>query len=313
MKGTLEIINPFKESNENIPVVLYIVKKLLAFALIFFTGELIMEAIIIAGLNIKGYDFLKGNMPSDTIMTLIKYYGFIGLLILSLLYCKFIEKRPLKSIGFYKNKAVLGYLKGILVAVVMLGISIGITMLTGAISFEGMSNTVSMPLIFAFLGGFIIQGTMEEVLCRGFLMVSLSKRVSLPVSIILSAIPFAIPHFSSLFNGSTLASIIGVVNLLLFSVFISLYMIKDGNIWVTCAIHSIWNFILYNVCGLNVSGSQKTISIFRFTTNSVDNILNGGAYGIEASIQVTVVLSICIILLYMKIKKSNINQKLIFN
>ncbi len=313
MKGTLEIINPFKESNENIPVVLYIVKKLLAFALIFFTGELIMEAIIIAGLYVKGYDFLKGNMPSDTIMTLIKYYGFIGLLILSLFYCKSIEKRPLKSIGFYKNKAVLGYLKGVLVAVVILGISIGITMLTGAISFEGMSNTVSMPLILAFLGGFIIQGTMEEVLCRGFLMVSLSKRVSLPVSIILSAIPFAIPHFSSLFNGSTLASIIGVANLLLFSVFISLYMIKDGNIWVTCAIHSIWNFILYNVCGLNVSGSQKTVSIFRFTTNGVDNILNGGAYGIEASVQVTVVLSICIILLYMKIKKSNINKKLIFN
>ena len=54
--------------------------------------------------------------------------------------------------------------------------------------------------------------------------------------------------------------------------------------------HSIWNYILYSILGLNLSGNGEIVSSI-FDMRSVgSSILNGGMYGIEASIITTAVL-----------------------
>lgn len=55
-------------------------------------------------------------------------------------------------------------------------------------------------------------------------------------------------------------------------------------------LHSVWNFILYAIMGLSLSGSEsvsKGVVIFSVKDAS---ILNGAEYGIEASVITTVVL-----------------------
>jgi hypothetical protein len=62
-------------------------------------------------------------------------------------------------------------------------------------------------------------------------------------------------------------------------------------------LHCLWNFLLYGVMGLSVSGStgnENALLQFRVPT---PNILNGGVYGMEAGIVTTAVLSITVAIL----------------
>ena len=76
-----------------------------------------------------------------------------------------------------------------------------------------------------------------------------------------------------------------------------------SNIWIACGLHSAWNFILYVIMGLNLSGSEsvsKGVVLFSVQDTS---ILNGADYGIEASVITTVVLGM---LLFVMVKGWNI-------
>lgn len=299
MKKYLKMISPFNNESE-MPKVLYVIKKVLAFILIFIASSLLAEVIVIASHFAIGLNPIAGEMLPLQSMLLMKYYGFFIFSILTLLYCKFVEKRTIQSMGFNRN--IIGYLKGIFLAIVLLGLSLGFIVLTRNITYNGIYNNINIPIIIAFLGAFIIQGAMEETMCRGFLMVSLSKKTTITTSILISSMLFAIPHFSSLFENGLVYGIIGTINLLLVSAIFSLLMIKNKNIWISCAIHSFWNFFLFNIVGLNLSGTDKQPAVFSFTLNE-SNIINGGSYGIEASIITTFVLTAFVILLIFLIKK----------
>ncbi|WP_066497724.1 CPBP family intramembrane glutamic endopeptidase [Abyssisolibacter fermentans] len=299
----LKMINPFKEYTGKTPESLYIVNKVLGFILIYGISALIGEAIVLMGFSISGYNILNGEMPDMDTMLLVKYYGFIIYIVSTILYCKLVEKRSVNTMGFSKNNAIFSYIKGLVVAVIVLIIAIVAAMITGSISYIGVSKNIDIVLYIAYFGGFFIQGMAEEVMCRGFLMTSLLKRTSVVTSVLVSSLVFAYPHFSTLFESGVIIGVIGIINLMLFSVFLSLYMIKDGNIWVSCAIHSIWNFLLAVICGINVSGSNQASSILAFSVNENLIILNGGKYGLEASVLLTIILVLCIILIFTRKKK----------
>lgn len=86
-------------------------------------------------------------------------------------------------------------------------------------------------------------------------------------------------------------AIIGTVNLYLISTIFSLLVLYRSNIWVSCGLHSIWNFILYGILGLTLSGNEIVSNgVLGFEICS-SNTLSGGLYGIEASIITTIILS----------------------
>lgn len=301
MKKTIEMISPFN-AQEDIPIAFFVLKKLLAFVLIFFVSMVVAEGLTIILHYIMGYNVLQGEMLSTQAMILMKYYGYAVFIIVAILYCQIIEKRPVKSMGL--NSKFIGYLKGILIGATLLAVSIGIITLTGNISYNGFLEDINYPIILAFLGAFIIQGAMEEIICRGFLMISLSKKISISLAIFISSFAFALPHFPSLFEGAFIFSFWGIINLLLVSTIFALLIVIDKNIWIACGMHTFWNFCLFNVWGLNLSGSgKKQTAIFDFNTNGY-NLINGGTYGIEASIITSIVLAIYMIILILKYRKN---------
>lgn len=300
MKKIIIRINPFKKDEGDISKGLYVIKKLLGFFLVYISSMIIGEVIVVFGLNLAGYDFLQGEMPNDDVMMLIKYYGFSIHLIITILYCKFIENRDVESMGIVKANIVKSYFLGTGIAMMLLSIIFTLCLISGSIFYNGENNDISVILILLYLGGFGIQGAMEEVMCRGFLMNSLRCKVSIQIAILISSFMFTFPHLSTLFQFSILVRIIGIVNLLLFSIMVSLLMIKYNNIWVSCAVHSVWNFVLTIIIGINVSGSNKTSSVFNFNVNKSIELLSGGQYGFEAGLICTVVLSLFIIMLLRK-------------
>lgn len=303
MKEIIMMINPFKKDVGNISKELYVIKKLLGFIVVFISSMIIAEVIAILGLAAAGYNFLQGEMPSKDSMMLIKYYGFSIHLIITILYCKFIEKRSLESMGIVKKKIVKSYFLGTGIAVILLFIIFVLCVFSGAVVYYGKDNDINIILILAYLGGFIIQGAMEEIMCRGFLMNSLLYKIPTNIAILIISAMFAFPHFFALFQSNTIVVIVGIVNLLLFSTVVSLLMIKYNNIWVSCAVHSIWNFILSIIIGINLSGSNSTSSVFKFSANENMELLSGGKYGIEAGLICTIVLILFVIVLGRKLER----------
>ena len=62
--------------------------------------------------------------------------------------------------------------------------------------------------------------------------------------------------------------------------------------------HGVWNFLLYGVFGLNLSGSEENATgVLCFKVEEF-NLLNGGMYGIEASVITMVVLGVAVVLVW---------------
>ena len=132
-----------------------------------------------------------------------------------------------------------------------------------------------------------------------------SRRIPVSAAIAVSSVMFACLHLSN--PG---ISVLAFINLVLFGVFAGVYMLKRGNIWGVCAIHSLWNFVQGNFYGINVSGMSEMTSIFKMTSVESKTILNGGEFGLEGGLGVTVVCVLGIlVMLCTKTKESEIAEE----
>ena len=99
-----------------------------------------------------------------------------------------------------------------------------------------------------------------------------------------------------------------MVNLTLFGVFASVYFIKRGSIWGIAAIHSIWNFVQGNLYGIKVSGTESSCSVFSSVSAEGKTLINGGDFGLEGGLAVTVVLVIGILFLLTRRAKDAVSE-----
>lgn len=289
MKQFLKNISPFNNRTE-MPTLLFVVKKILAFWLCYIAGLFIAKGAVIILHFALGKNMLVGDVFDPQTITLIMYYGYIVMAGVALLYWKLIEKKPLSEMGLTKRFG--NYLIGILAGVLLLAVSVAAIVFTGSIKYHGIYNNADILMILLLFGGFIIQGATEEILCRGIVLHTLKEKTSVAVAVNVSTVLFIMPHCSSLFEQGVVYGILGVCNLALISTIFSLLTIRFKSIWAACGLHSFWNAILYSVLGLNLSGNDETVTAI-FNMQSVGkNIWNGGEYGIEASIITTVVLAI---------------------
>lgn len=245
---------------------------------------------------------LSTNLPDFLIILSLFATGLST--ITCIIYCRFIEKRKLSSMGFRKNNAIAEYAVGALVGAGLFSLAVGICLVTGALTFDGISENIAWNYIGLFFVGFLVQGMSEEVLCRGYFMISMSRRVPVAAAVVVSSVVFACLHLSN--NG---IAPLAFVNLTLFGVFAAVYMLKRGNIWGACAMHSLWNFVQGNFYGISVSGMSKMETIFNMSSVSSKTLLNGGDFGLEGGLAVTIVYTAAIvIMLFTKTKPSELAE-----
>ena len=300
MKQLLKKVSPFNNSTE-MPVSLFIVKKILAFWVCYIAGLFMAEGLVILLHFALGKNMLVGDVFDVGTITLITYYGYIIIAGVALLYWKVIEKKPLAAMGL--SKEIGTYFIGIVSGIFLLTLSVAIIAATGNIKYQGIFENADVLMIILLTGGFMIQGAAEEMLCRGIVLHTLKEKTSFLTAMIVSTILFIVPHWSSLFAGKMIYGVIGVINLILISVIFSFLTICFKSIWAACGLHSFWNAILYSVLGLNLSGNEETATAI-FNMQSVgDNIWNGSIYGMEASAATTVVLAFAAALIFVLYRK----------
>ena len=233
-------------------------------------------------------DLLTSVMSTD-IVTLISLFATVFMIVVPIVWCKVAEKRTVASMGFVRKGAIPQYALGMLVGLMMFSIVYLICVGTKAISFEGFNGTINVSGLLLFFLAFLVQGAAEEVLIRGFLMLSLGRASTVFNAVLSSSVLFAFLH-----SANSGISLLAFLNIALFGVFISLYMLRTNNIWGACAIHSIWNFAQGNLFGCLVSGMNVNSSLFISESDIARKITNGGDFGPEGGLAVTIVLLIAV-------------------
>ena len=298
-------ISPFNNRTD-MPAAMLVIKKLLAFILCFAAGTLLGNAVVIGAMIVGGKKFLQGETFTESTMELLGLYAMAGMIAASVLYWKIIEKRNLSEMGV--TGRIGGLFVGALIGTVLLFVCVAAIMLTGSISFEGLSQDINTSMLL-MLGGFIIQGAAEEFLCRGLVLCSLKDRVPMPVAISASTFVFTFNHWGN-FTGSEPKYIFsGVFCLIVISCVFSFLTLKTKSIWAACGLHSVWNFCLCCVLGLNLSGSEGASTALINMRSVGNNLLNGGNYGIEASIIADIVIAAAAVLLWQIYKKNNTERQ----
>ncbi len=243
---------------------------------------------IIIGLNApEGYTF---DMNGEDLI-IVQLFAKAAPIIVLMLYVKFAEKRSIRTMGFVREHAVTDYLIGMVTAFAMFSACVGICVATGSMTFEGSTldgKYLTLALIFV---GFIIQGASEETVCRGFMMTSFGSKGGAVAGMLLNSLLFGALHLLN--SGVTVLSILNVI---LFGVFMSVLVLKLNSIWMACAIHTVWNFVQGNFFGILVSGNQFGPSVFRFESVSGKELFNGGGFGMEGGLVTSVILALAIVI-----------------
>jgi membrane protease YdiL (CAAX protease family) len=298
------------------PRSLDLIIEVLIFTLVFFVSSVLLEGVLavigLIPLLLTDKDFLAAvgaaatsgqstvdltasmevaeRLTQSPAVIIVTLFSTVGIIVGVIIHCRAIERRRLATLGFRRGHAVREYAVGALIGFALFSLAMLICVLTGTLSYEGLALG-STGLIVLFLLGFLVQGASEEVLLRGYFMVSLARRQSLVVAVVVSSCFFGVLHL-----GNSNVQPLAIVNIVLFGCFAGVYLLKRGNIWGAAAIHSLWNFAQGNIYGISVSGLAPMESVFSFAPVAGGELINGGAFGIEGGLAATGVLAVALVI-----------------
>ena len=234
--------------------------------------------------------YMIGMLLSDIVMMRIVF-----------LFCRFIQKRKLRTLGFIKKGMLKEYGLGMLLGFAFFSVCVLLGVLFGGLKIEGISPEFSIGIFVAYLLGYMVQGMTEEVLCRGYFLGSYARRYPVYAAVLANSLLFASLH---LLNSGI--SVLAFINITLFGIFASIYFIRRGSIWGIGAFHSIWNLVQGNFYGIKVSGTPVGNTLFTTQAIAGKSLWNGGDFGMEGSLICTIVLTCGIIFLYTRKNKDTV-------
>ncbi|MEE9272479.1 MAG: type II CAAX endopeptidase family protein [Robiginitomaculum sp.] len=245
-----------------------------------------------------------GEKLSGDWLLYFSLYGLIATFPIVVIWVKFVENRPLSTMGVTKTRFVPRYARGFLFGILSVAVSVGIATLLGGYEIESIAPAFksASALGFAafFLFGFIIQGASEEFVSRGWHLSAVTARSGVVVAILINALFFGVMHLGNIEQINWLA----IFNLVLFGVFISFYALTEQSLAGVCGLHSSWNWFLGTGIGLEVSGFKLPGEPWLVDLNPIgSDLLTGGAFGPEGSIIETVILSVLSVYTYTLYRK----------
>lgn len=246
------------------------------------------------------------DLPSyidDLVFSLILGFGITALVIFAIV--KYSEKRLVADLGFFKQKWLqkfaIGFGYGVLLmlVIVLLIYFLGGYTIEWNYKNEGLSK---FPVILIMLLGWIVQGTTEEIITRGWMLPLIGRKYNVPFAIVITSLFFTALH---LLNSNL--SVIPLIDLFMYGVFAALVVIKTKNLWVISGIHAAWNWMQGNILGIQVSGeSVPGGSLIKLIPQKeASTLISGGNFGVEGSLICTLVfltLSIMLIVSLLKEK-----------
>lgn len=202
--------------------------------------------------------FYEDGLFASTVgVVLQSLLAFAPIYLLLWAWLRFYEKRPFSSLGLKVDLAsVRQHLRGVLVALAMVGAWVAIQAATGHLAFGGRTNPEPWGLagfgavLLASSLGRAFQIGIEEALFRGWVLQAVGGRRGAVAGVLFSSASFALWHF---FQPMTLLGMgrvhdpwppIVLLNIFLWAVFAALWALREGSLWGVIAFHatSLWAY-----------------------------------------------------------------------
>lgn len=248
----------------------YITKIILGFLLCAITFIIIQQ---LAGKILEWTPIDKNyrNMVKGIIVSITVIYTYRT-------FFKRIEKRKITEISW---KGAAEYIfTGSAMGIALQSLTIGMMVIAGGFTVISVNPLSSMITPFAVAFTVAI---FEEILVRGIIFRIIEQQYGSYIALIISAVIFGALH---LFNADSTwisAVCVGIEGGLLMGA----AYIYARSLWFPIAIHFSWNFIQSGIFGAITSGNELTGSLFT-TSISGSNLITGGTFGPEGSIQAVV-------------------------
>ena len=233
------------------------------------------------------------------VMLILTAFQVMGSFLALWLATKFIDRKPLMSIGLsVKDKANemligLGFALAFIGGLFLVLWLVGAINITGYVGFKPGVFIVSMMLFMAAFD--------EELIFRGYILNNMMDSTSNRwVALAGSSLLFALLHSG---NPSVWSTCVPMTELFAAGFILGISYTFTKNLWFPTFFHFGWNFFQglfgFEISGINVD-SWKMIS--HENTGNVPDIVSGGAFGIEGSV---ITLSCTIICTYLIFKYYN--------
>lgn len=215
--------------------------------------------------------------------------SFISWMLAVAAWIAFVERRDAGTIGLTRARWAARFAGGILIGVVTPSAVVACIWAAGGYEpvalFAAFQSPGALTAIAGLFVCFLVQGSIEEIIFRGWLTSVITRRMNLIFAVLLSSLLFTLLHFS---RGQPL---LVTGNVLLFAVFASAWSISSNNIWGAMGWHAGWNWILATgfevpVTGIDAGVPALTVSL----APTGPDLLTGGAQGPEGSIFCTLFL-----------------------
>lgn len=209
----------------------------------------------------------------------------------------FLERLSFRSVGWWPHRGwvknlVLGSALGaasMLLAVGLATVSRGITFTFNASGAGAIGKTAIVSAII-----FILAGSAEEALFRGYPLQTLTRARLAWLGILLTSVPFALVHL----NNPNAPRAFAFVNTSLAGVWLAVAYLRTRSLWFPMGLHWSWNWT-QAVLGIPVSGIERIgPAPLLHASNAGPDWLTGGAYGIEGGAACTVVLLISTVVVW---------------
>ncbi|WP_398601047.1 lysostaphin resistance A-like protein [Streptococcus tangpeifui] len=243
---------------------------------------------------------IQTSLPFSTdVSTLIELFAFLGIYLTVFGWVKWVEKRPISSMGLFKKDAGRELAKGWLVGAGLFSIIVVLLSLFGMVDLEKINvSAKSLGFLLLYVFAWQIQSGAEELLTRGWLMPAVASHHRKFTAVMVASLLFGLLHLPNAH-----VTIISLLVVILFGLMMCLYVIWKGNIWGVFGLHAAWNCFQGSVFGIPVSGTAVLPSSIIQLKLKGASYLSGGAFGVEGSILTVFVLSLVCLYLYLKIRK----------
>lgn len=211
----------------------------------------------------------------------VEFGLMLAVLIPLLVMARFVDKRPLTTIGFGPPRLFDLVIGAVLGAAILMA-PIAILLMTGA--------AVYAPDLAFFDSGALALGMLvcffnvvtQEALVRSYIFQELWAKCGAWIATIVTAALFVAMHATAILQGTQ--GLIAGANILLASLMLSLAYVRTGQLWLAIGIHLGWNGLQGPVLGINVTGLDLGFGHWRLFDFRGDALLTGGAMGVEGGL-----------------------------
>src|SRR4030095_8119803 len=224
----------------------------------------------------------KGNPQDATALVAFTLVPFSFLALVLLAWGRFVEARPLESIGIRGEHKVGDFLRGHAIGLAGISGIVVVLWITGGVRLVALAPVFSQPEflvpILLLLFTCALQARVEEILFRGWLLSVLARKFNVPIAVVVSSAFFSLLHFGP---GQHWLVTPGTF---LFALFACAWGLRTRSVLGIMGWHAGWNWLLAIGFGLPLTGLDVGIPALLLDLRPLGaDWLTGGPQGPEAS------------------------------